>query len=76
MERSIGRKETKKQAKKDKGSTGSHVWSILTDYKEHKIKIKCKKINFFCKNIFAFKERKVNAKHKKTKIKRDMIVII
>jgi hypothetical protein len=76
MERSIGRKETKKQAKKDKGSTSSHVRSILKDYKEHKIEMKCKNRNCFCKNIFAFKEKKVNAKHKKAKIKRDIIVIV
>jgi len=38
--------------------------------------MKCKNINFFCKNIFAFKEKKVNAKHKKAKIKQDMIVIV
>ena len=40
-------KKKKKQAKKDKESTSSHVGLILEDYKEHKRKMKCKKINFF-----------------------------
>lgn len=69
-------KRQKSKLKKDKGSTSSHVRSILKDQKEHKIEMKCRNINFFCKNIFAFKEKKVNAKHKKAKIKRDMIVIV
>jgi len=50
MKRPVSRKTTEKHTKKYKDSTGSHVGSILKDYREHKIKMKCKKIGFFWKN--------------------------
>jgi hypothetical protein len=53
----ISKKITKKTSWKNKASTSSHVESILEDYKEHKMKIKYKKMDFFFK-IICFRGRK------------------
>jgi hypothetical protein len=52
------KKRQKSKLKKDKGSTSSHVRSILKDYKEHKIEMKCKNINFFAKIYLLSRKRK------------------
>ena len=67
IERLISKKITKKTSWKNKASTSSHVESILEDYKEHKTKMKCKKMDFFFKS-YALEEEKGKVNYEKTKI--------
>ena len=66
MKRLVSRKTTEKHTKKYKDSTRSHVGLILKDYKEHKIKMECKRIGFFEK-IICFRGRESKSKTWKCK---------